>query len=147
MKSFFKDKFEYNYASNKAVILLIEANPKAYTERIQTLLSHTFNAHAIWNNRILQQKHSIGVWDLYQISELQSQNREHQSNSLAILSETDLEKEIEYIDSKGTKYTNKAADILYHIINHSTYHRGQIISELKTLGVSPIATDFIFFKR
>jgi uncharacterized damage-inducible protein DinB len=33
--------------------------------------------------------------------------------------------------------------ILRHVVNHETYHRGQISSMVKRLGKKPIATDFV----
>jgi uncharacterized damage-inducible protein DinB len=33
--------------------------------------------------------------------------------------------------------------VLRHIVNHSTYHRGQVASKLKRLGVEQPATDFV----
>jgi uncharacterized damage-inducible protein DinB len=35
--------------------------------------------------------------------------------------------------------------VLRHIVNHSTYHRGQVASKLKRLGVEQAATDFVFW--
>jgi uncharacterized damage-inducible protein DinB len=35
--------------------------------------------------------------------------------------------------------------VLRHVVNHSTYHRGQVASKLRRLGVEPAATDFIFW--
>ena len=35
--------------------------------------------------------------------------------------------------------------VLRHIVNHSTYHRGQVASKLKRFGVEQPATDFIFW--
>jgi uncharacterized damage-inducible protein DinB len=35
--------------------------------------------------------------------------------------------------------------VLRHLVNHSTYHRGQVASKLKRLGVEPPATDLIFW--
>jgi uncharacterized damage-inducible protein DinB len=35
--------------------------------------------------------------------------------------------------------------VLRHIVNHATYHRGQISSKLKRLGVEQPPTDFVFW--
>ncbi len=35
--------------------------------------------------------------------------------------------------------------MLRHIVNHATYHRGQIASKLKRLGIDPPNTDFFFW--
>jgi uncharacterized damage-inducible protein DinB len=35
--------------------------------------------------------------------------------------------------------------VLRHIVNHSTYHRGQIASKLKRFGIEPPNTDFFFW--
>src|SRR4051794_29252439 len=35
--------------------------------------------------------------------------------------------------------------VLRHVVNHATYHRGQIASKLKRFGVEQPATDFIFW--
>jgi uncharacterized damage-inducible protein DinB len=35
--------------------------------------------------------------------------------------------------------------VLRHVVNHATYHRGQIASKLKRFGKEPPVTDFIFW--
>lgn len=35
--------------------------------------------------------------------------------------------------------------LLRHIVNHSTYHRGQIAAKLKRFGIEPPNTDFFFW--
>jgi uncharacterized damage-inducible protein DinB len=35
--------------------------------------------------------------------------------------------------------------VLRHVVNHSTYHRGQVASKLKRLGVEQPMTDFVFW--
>jgi uncharacterized damage-inducible protein DinB len=37
--------------------------------------------------------------------------------------------------------------ILRHVVNHSSYHRGQVASKLKRFGIEQPATDFIFWAR
>jgi uncharacterized damage-inducible protein DinB len=35
--------------------------------------------------------------------------------------------------------------VLRHVVNHSTYHRGQVASKLKRFGIEQPATDFVFW--
>ncbi len=35
--------------------------------------------------------------------------------------------------------------VLRHVVNHSSYHRGQVASKLKRLGVEPPAIDLVFW--
>ncbi|MFX0045001.1 MAG: DinB family protein [Candidatus Hermodarchaeota archaeon] len=34
---------------------------------------------------------------------------------------------------------------LFHVVNHGTHHRGQIVSMLRILGIKPVPQDFVFF--
>jgi uncharacterized damage-inducible protein DinB len=45
----------------------------------------------------------------------------------------------------GRTFTLPSWAILRHIVNHSTYHRGQIASKLKRFGIEPPTTDFFFW--
>ena len=59
----------------------------------------------------------------------------------------DLEAAIDYRDMTGNPFTQKLADILQHIVNHSTYHRGQLTTMIRQVGVTPPRTDFLVFAR
>ncbi len=53
-----------------------------------------------------------------------------------------------YNNLNGKTFETNNADILIHCFNHSTYHRGQIVTCLRQLGVTHIpSTDYITFKR
>ena len=147
MKDFFRDKLEYNHSCNRKLITLIESNPYSYSEKARILIGHTLNAQNIWNHRILNSDPTQEVWDTFEISELQKINNENHDLSLEVIEKLNLRSTIHYKNTEGKQFSNKVNDILYHIINHSTYHRGQLISELKSHGVTPITTDFIFYKR
>ncbi len=45
----------------------------------------------------------------------------------------------------GRAFTLPRWAILRHIVNHSTYHRGQVASKLKRLGIEQPNTDFFWW--
>ena len=45
----------------------------------------------------------------------------------------------------GRTFTLPRWAILRHIVNHSTYHRGQVASKLKRFGIEQPITDFFFW--
>lgn len=54
----------------------------------------------------------------------------------------------EYYNTKGQKFTQQYYQILMHVFNHSTFHRGQLITMLRTLGVTNlVSTDLITYFR
>jgi len=49
--------------------------------------------------------------------------------------------------SKGETLTHVYWQAFQHLVNHSSYHRGQIVTYLRQLGVKPPTTDMILFYR
>lgn len=45
----------------------------------------------------------------------------------------------------GVEITKPKWQIFRHILNHNTYHRGQIASMLRQLGVKPPTTDLLYW--
>jgi uncharacterized damage-inducible protein DinB len=55
---------------------------------------------------------------------------------------------IRYRNLKGNEFEDPVEPLLYHIVNHGSYHRGQITTMLRELGVSdPASTDIILYWR
>ena len=53
-----------------------------------------------------------------------------------------------YLTFEGIPYANSRCEILLHVLNHSTYHRGQIIHMMRQLGFPRVpSTDLIRFLR
>ncbi len=48
---------------------------------------------------------------------------------------------------KGVAYTHTYWQAIQHVVDHSTYHRGQIITMMRQLGVVPPNTGLITFYR
>jgi len=49
--------------------------------------------------------------------------------------------------SSGQSFTHVYWQAFQHLVNHSSYHRGQIVTMLRQLGVKPPSTDMIVFYR
>ena len=53
-----------------------------------------------------------------------------------------------YQNSKKEHFKQPVYEILLHLFNHQAYHRGQIVTMFRQLGIDKIpATDFIVFSR
>jgi len=63
------------------------------------------------------------------------------------LSSADLERSFDYRDVKGNAHRSVLWQALQHLANHGTYHRGQVTTLLRQLGVKPVSTDLIAFYR
>ncbi len=64
---------------------------------------------------------------------------------LAQLSTDQLERTVHYRLLSGAARSSRLADLLVHVVNHSTYHRGQLTTILRQVGASPPKSDFEFF--
>ncbi|HBV17689.1 DinB family protein [Chryseobacterium carnipullorum] len=146
MKEKLIDLFEYTYHFNKEMIQIISENITTVDEKTISLINHTLNAQQIWNSRILDEK-SFEVWQVNSFESLDGINHQNFLKSIDIIQNQDLDTRKEYHNSRGTKFENSIFEMLFHAINHSTYHRGQINSLLKQNGIEPLLTDYIFYKR
>lgn len=145
MKTYFEELFEYNHHFNQKLAEILRDDH--VSDRAIKLFSHILNANHIWNHRIEDKKPVYGVWQIQPAADLAEIDRVNYAASLAILDTTDLTKEVRYANTRGESYVNSARDILFHIINHSTYHRAQIATEFKQNGLDPLVTDYVFYKR
>ncbi len=147
MKHFFKELFEYNNHMNQKLWHAFYAGADMTSEKAVLLYNHIINAHQIWNRRIEGKSMAAGVWELHALQDLKRIDEENFENSLQILHRSELDQNVNYQNSKGQAFSKMVRDIFFHVINHSTYHRGQIASEMKQHGVEPLSTDYIFFKQ
>jgi uncharacterized damage-inducible protein DinB len=147
MKTFYKDLFEYSHQMNQKLITLFSEHSSKTSEYSIKLMSHILNANNIWNQRIEKREEPYKVWQMQQVQDFKSIDLKNFRHSYDIAETSDFEKQIRYVNSQGVAYTNTVKDILFHIINHSNYHRAQITSDFKRTGIEPPITDFIAYKR
>ncbi|MBL7849063.1 MAG: damage-inducible protein DinB [Cyclobacteriaceae bacterium] len=146
MVALFRDIFAYHHHFNQKLIDELKKHEAVLPARTIPLFAHVINAHQIWNARILGLA-EFGVQQLHQLADMAQLDETNYLATQKILDSVDLEKTITYKTSKGQPYTNLVRDILFHAANHTTHHRGQIISDFRQSGIQPLVTDYIFYKR
>ena len=65
---------------------------------------------------------------------------------LAGLSEQTLRQSLTYTNMKGETWTYPLWQTLLHVVNHQTYHRGQITTLLRQLGAAAPAIDYLVMR-
>jgi uncharacterized damage-inducible protein DinB len=70
-----------------------------------------------------------------------------QQTYLAGLGDVDVARPLAYKLFNGQADTQPLGDLMRHVINHATYHRGQVVTMLRQLGKTPPSTDYIRFVR
>lgn len=146
MEEFFKDIFEYHNHFNQKLIEQLIENQNSLPERTIPLFSHSINAQQIWNARITN-KEKLGVHAEHTLEECKRIDNQNYNETLEILKEHELNENTIYTNSQGEKFNNTIQQIFFHISNHFSHHKGQIISDLRQSGSNPIVTDYIFYKR
>jgi len=148
MKEYFKELLEYSHYYNLEIIKKFNDGDLHFMvpKRAIQLLSHTLNAQKIWNNRMKGKEDQVEVWKNLEVDQLESAENENFQETLALLEKEELGRVVKFKNSRGERYENSVRDIIFHVINHSTYHRGQIATEFRKEGIDPIVSDFVYYK-
>ena len=161
MRELFVQYAAYNLWANNLLASAIEmlsdeqhrAEIKSSFSSIYKTVLHLLNAESIWWQRIKLQERIDRPSDSFSGSVKELTGRLHQQDKqwqewIATLTEHGLHHEFIYLDSKKERFKQPVFQMLLHLFNHSTYHRGQIVTMLRQLGVEKIPnTDFIGWVR
>jgi len=148
MKEYFLKLYQYNAWANKRVLSAMEKQG-VEDEKILTLMSHIVSALFIWLNRIKGLPTTpFPLWEQYKLSELITMSEDACNNWLEFVgNQDDFNRELRYKNYVGDPYVNNVEQIMIHLVNHSTYHRGQIALLMRQKGFEPVNTDFITYDR
>ena len=152
--------FDYNaWASHRALDAAEKLSPAQFVQRIESsfpsvrdTLAHIYGAEWIWLERF-QGRSPSGLpasAEFTDVGSLRQHWLEHEEQLLNFvrgLTQADLECDMEYKTLKFGVYRNPLWQSLLHVINHGTYHRGQVTTMLRQLGAQPILTDLMHFYR
>lgn len=119
---------------------------------IQGTLVHLYRADAIWMDRLIGL--ATDSLDKFSAPEDSAAFREKWTALLdryvdwgEALPEQDWSKLISYRNTKGEPLDNTVWQIVLHLVNHGSYHRGQVITMMRQAGAKPASTDLIQYYR
>jgi uncharacterized damage-inducible protein DinB len=153
---FLKRLYSYNHwANNETVAAVSRLDDDAFTRAlgnsfssVRDTLVHILGAEWIWLERWNGRSPralltSAEFPDLERITRKWKQVEDGQSEFLGMLTPLDLDKSISYVNQKGETWSYPLGQQMLHVVNHSTYHRGQVTTLLRQLGAEPAGTDFL----
>lgn len=119
---------------------------------VRDTLAHICGAEWIWLERF-QGRSPAALPDTMQfgdVASLREKWAEQEARLLAFvgkLKQEDLDRVMEYKTLKFGVYRNPLWQSMQHVVNHGTYHRGQVTTLLRQHGAQPILTDLMHFYR
>lgn len=126
--------------------------PSSFSSLYQTVL-HVWSAESVWWQRMkLLERLYIPAesfsGDMKELSsQLLNQNRQWHE-WIANANDHQLQHVFQYQNFKKEQFKQPIYQMLMHVFNHGTYHRGQLVNMLRQLGVEKVpGTDFIVWSR
>lgn len=148
--------FGYNrWADDRVVEVCRRLSPEQFTKEpvpgwtsIRASLVHVAGATLIWQRRIAGETVTARPSDedfptLDDAARLFRQGHDAFDQLLPTLTADRLGALWSYRNLEGRELTAPLWAVLRHVVNHATYHRGQVAAKLKRLGVDPVPTDMV----
>lgn len=162
LKDFLLQYLRYNQWANLRMINFIKENcseeqvqkeiRSSFPSLRETLL-HIWGAESIWLDRLNEENSPVWKAANYSGTFLELCNNILQSDDDLIAfvdacGEQFLNSPFVYRNMEGKEFRNTRSDTIMHCVNHSTFHRGQIITLLRQLEFTKLfSTDYIAYCR
>jgi uncharacterized damage-inducible protein DinB len=155
----FRDLFGYHRWANARVLDATAALSQGQLDRdlgnsfgsVRGTLAHILGADWVWLSRWRGTSPTKSPdWDVSTHALLRARWREVESEQKAFLDslgDADEDRVFQYVTFKGDAFSNRLGETFRHLVNHGTYHRGQVVTMLRQLGVKPPQTDLILYYR
>jgi uncharacterized damage-inducible protein DinB len=152
--------FEYNaWANRRSLAAAEKLTAEQFTKSmgssfpsVRDTLAHIYGAEWIWLERFQGRSPSAlpNVNLFAEVRTLRETWAVHEERLLVFvagLNQRDLDQTLEYKTLKFGVYSNPMWQSMLHVVNHGTYHRGQVMTLLRQLGAQPILLDLMHFYR
>lgn len=132
------------WANREACASVMQA--AAAAPRAVKVMAHVLGAEWLWLGRLRREPPRVPVWPEWSEAECAAHAADLPrawADHLSRLTESGLAESVEYVNSKGERWSSTVEDVLWHVVLHSAYHRGQVAAEVRARGGEPAYTDFI----
>ena len=148
MMDHFLRLYQYNQWANTNLCQHLMSLPEQVNEAIEKL-SHIVAGEEIWYNRITPLEFELlPLFEAQHWKVLKPRLEDSADRWLNLIRQTeDFDRTIHYQDTRGNAHSSRLDDILIHLANHGTYHRGQIALLIRKSGQEPLPTDYILLAR
>ena len=151
--------YEYNaWANHRTLDACAALSDEQFTRHIESsfpsvreTLVHILAAEWVWLERWLGRSPRQGdlpVADLQDAASVGARWRlleVEQQRFIDALIDDALPRRIAYQNFAGETWEYTLAHMMQHVVNHSSYHRGQVVTLLRQLGRKPPMTDLLFY--
>lgn len=142
--------FRHDAWANRETLGALERAGTALPPQALRWFAHLLAAERLWLWRLRGDRSPVVVWPESTVERCRAESAEMArlyAAYLDALAPEGLAASVSYVNSKGEAWASRVEDILLHVTQHSTYHRGQIASALREAGATPAYTDFIHAAR
>ena len=152
--------YDYNaWANNRILDACARLSPEEFARclgssfpSVRDTLVHIMGAEWLWRERWngKMPTHLLPANDFPDLTSIRTRWSEISANLLtftAKLRAQDLARVHHIRTTRGEPYSHPLWEMMQHLVNHGTYHRGQVTTMLRQLGMHPVATDLIAFYR
>lgn len=149
MKDYFFNLLAFDYWTNVRLIQAMQTTTDI-PQRAKDLFNHLLATTRVWKSRMVGEMQNVEVWQEFKEEDwpqLLDQNYHLMKSFLEGLEEADLYRKVRYYNTKGISYETVISAIFTHLIVHSAYHQGQIVSLVKPFLISPPDLMYITYTR
>jgi uncharacterized damage-inducible protein DinB len=119
---------------------------------VRGTLAHTMGAEWIWLERFKGVSQTRGMDegefpDIVVLRDRWAAIEDHRASWLENLKPDAMSATLRYRNLKGQEFENPLWQLVQHVANHSTYHRGQVVAMMRQLGAKGVATDMVAWDR
>lgn len=152
--------FDYTVWANRRVVRAAATLPADAFKRdlgsshggVRGTLCHILGAEWIWLERWKgvsppRLPDEAEFSDIAALRERWKAVERHREAWFANLQPAEIPEAVRYRTTEGKPYEAPLWQLVQHVVNHSSYHRGQVVTLLRILGASPVSTDMVAWDR